>query len=151
MDFDIARPILSGVAGGILATLFGVLSRRWITKVCNGKDAKILVQENRVAIWLANTLFFCGLLAGIAIYQLELIPKDDLRGLGLALGGGSIVALPAILLLALVSGKSPKEAYVAFAISQGIPTALLSGILVLLVAIFAAAVASLLIQPAWVG
>lgn len=144
MDFEIARPLFSGLAGGILATFFCMLLRRWVPEVCNGKDASILMRENRVGVWLANALFFCGIAAGIAIYQLGLLPSSDWRGLALGVGGGSIVALSVLFLFALARGKSPKEAYVAFAIAQSTPIALLYGILMLSVAAFAAAAASLL-------
>lgn len=149
MDFEIARPLLSGLAGGVLATFFCMLLRRWVPEVCNGKDSAVLIRENRVAIWVANSLFFCGIAAGIAVYQLGLLPNSDWRGLALGVGGGSGLALSVLFLFALARGNSPKEAYVAFAIAQSTPSALLYGILMLSVATSAAAVTSLLADSGW--
>lgn len=149
MDLELARPILSGFAGGILAAFFCQLLSRWVPEVCNGKTASDLILENRKVIWLANALFFGGFLAGFAIYELELLPRSDWRGFALGLGGGSILALTVLFLLALFRGRSPKESYVAFAIAQSTPIALLYGILILSATSFAAALASLLSDASW--
>lgn len=144
MDFESIRPLFSGLVGGLLAILFCHVLSRWVPQVCNGKSAATLIRENRAAIWLANGFFFGGLLAGIAIYQLGFLPSDDWRGLALGAGGGSLAALGALAVLAFVTGHSPKEAYVAYAVSQKTPVVLVYGILMLCIASFAAAVASLL-------
>jgi hypothetical protein len=144
MEFESVRPVVSGVVGGLLAILFCHALSRWVPQVCNGKSAATLLRQYRVAIWLANGLFFLGLLAGIGVYWLGFFPNDDWRGLALGAGGGSIAALAVIAALTLVTGGSPKEAYVAYAISQKTPVALVYGILMLCAASFAAAVASLL-------
>ncbi len=144
MDFESIRPVFSGLVGGFLAILFCHALSRWVPQVCNGKSAATLIRENRVAIWLANALFFGGLLAGIAFYQLGFLPSSDWRGLALGAGGGSIAALVALPLLAFVTGHRPKEAYVAYAVSQKTPVVLVYGILMLCAASFTAAVTSLL-------
>lgn len=72
--------------------------------------------------------------------------KDDWRSAGLGIGGGCIAALAMLALVAKVSGHSPKEAYVAYAISQQTPMALLYGILVLGVVSFVMAGASLIFE-----
>lgn len=144
MDFESIRPVFSGVVGGALAIVFCHVLSRWVPQVCNGKSAATLIREYRVAIWLANALFFGGILAGIAIYQLGFLENSDWRGLALGAGGGSVAALLALPLLALAAGHSPKEAYVAFAVSQRAPMVLVYGILMLCSASFAAAVTSLL-------
>lgn len=149
MSFDIARPLASGLVGGIIAAFFCVLLSRWVPSVCNGKTTEVLARENRIAIWLANALFFLGFVAGIAIYQSGLLPSDDWRGLAVGVGGGSLLALAILFLFTLVQGRNPKEAYVAFAIAQSTPILLLYGILMLSIAAFAAAVASLLAGPGW--
>ncbi|WMJ68350.1 hypothetical protein [Stenotrophomonas sp. 24(2023)] len=144
MEFESIRPVFSGLAGGFLAILFCHALSRWVPRVCNGKRVATLVRENRAAIWLANGFFLGGLLAGIAIYQFGFLPDDDWRGIALGAGGGSIAALGELAVLALVAGRSPKEAYVAYAVSQKTPVVLIYGILILCTASFAAAVASLL-------
>jgi len=147
MSFDIARPLVSGLVGGIVAAFFCVLLSRWVPSVCNGKNTEMLARENRIAIWIANALFFLGFVVGIAIYQVGLLPNNDWRGLAVGVGGGSVLALAVLCLFSLVQGRNPKEAYVAFAIAQGTPILLLYGILMLSIAAFAAAVASLLASP----
>lgn len=144
MDFDLIRPVFSGLVGGVLAVFFCYALSRWVPQVCNGKSAETLIRENRAAIWIANALFLGGLLAGIAIYQLGFLPNDDWRGLALGAGGGSLAALLVLPLLALMMGRSPKEAYVAYAISLKTPVALVYGILMLCAVAFAAAFSSLL-------
>lgn len=144
MNFESIRPVFSGLGGGVLAILVCHALSRWVPEVCNGKSASTLIRENRAAIWLANGLFFVGLLAGISIYQFGFLPGDDWRGLALGAGAGSLAALGALAMLAFVTGHSPKEAYVAYAVSQKAPVVLVYGILMLCIASFAAAVASLL-------
>jgi hypothetical protein len=148
MSFDMARPLVSGLVGGIVAAFFCVLLSRWVPSVCNGKNTEMLARENRIAIWIANALFFLGFVVGIVIYQVGLLPNTVWRGLAVGGGGGgSLLALAILCLLTLVQGRNPKEAYVAFAIAQGTPILLLYGILMLSIAAFAAAVASLLAGP----
>lgn len=127
-----------------MAIFFCHALSRWVPKVCNGKSAATLIRENRAAIWLANGFFFGGLLAGIAIYQFGFLPSDDWRGLALGAGGGSLAALGSLAVLAFVTGRRPKEAYVAYAVSQKTPVVLVYGMLILCAASFAAAAASLL-------
>lgn len=127
-----------------MAILFCHALSRWVPQVCNGKSAATLIRENRVAIWIANVLFFGGILVGIAIYQLGFLASSDWRGIALGAGGGSVAALLALPLLAFATGRNPKEAYVAYAVSQRTPIVLVYGILMLCSASFAAAVTSLL-------
>jgi hypothetical protein len=143
MDFEISGPVFSGVLGASLAAGLCILLRRWVPEIYNGKNAATLVGENRAGLWLANSLFFCGIISGILIYQFGFLPKSDWRGLALGVGGGSIAALAALFLFALVRRKSPKETYVAFAIMQSTPNFLLYGMLILSIAAFAAAASSL--------
>jgi membrane-associated HD superfamily phosphohydrolase len=146
MEIESIRPILSGLLGGLLAIFFCNALSRWIPQICNGKSAEILIRENRVAIWLANALLFGGLIASIAIIQTGLLLNDDWRSAGLGAGGGCIAALAVLAAMALVTGHSPKEAYVAYAISQRTPMALLYGILVVGVVSFVVAGASVITE-----
>jgi hypothetical protein len=143
MDLQLLRPVISGLVGGLIAILFCRALARWVPEVCNGKKAETLISENRLGIWLANIFFFGGILAGIAIYQFGFLPNNDWRGFALGIGGGSICALIALLLMAMAAGRSPIEAYVAFAVSQQSPIAILYGGLVLCVTAFVSAAVSL--------
>ena len=131
MNFESIRPMLSGLAGGIIAIFVCRAIARWVPEVCNGKGSESLIQENRVGIWFANTFFFVGILAGIVIYQAGLLPNDDWRGLALGVGAGSAIALIMLPLPAILKGNSLKEAYVAYSISQKTPVVLLYGIFVM--------------------
>jgi hypothetical protein len=146
MDSEMVRPIFSGLFGGAIAMAFCRAVSRWVPEVCNGKMTVTLLRENRVGIWVANALFLCGFLVGIGIYQLGLLPNNDWRGLAIGVGGGSILAIAALPLLACFTGSSAKEAYVAFAVSQKTPIVILYGVLVLFIVVFAIATTALLFQ-----
>lgn len=146
MDLESVRPVFSGLVGGFIAIIFCRALARWVPEVCNGKNATTLIRENRFGIWFANISFFIGFLVGIAIYQLGFLLSSDWRGLALGVGGGSICALVVLPLMALAVGHSPKEAYVAFAVSQRTPIAIVYGVLVLCVGFFASAVVNLFMQ-----
>jgi len=143
MEFDSIRPIFSGLLGGLIAVVLCNWMSRWVPVVCNRKGVATLLRQNRIGIWLANILFFVGLIGGIAIYQLGYLPETDWRGLALGFGSGCLTALLILPASAILSGRSPKEALVAYAISQKTPTILLYGILCFGVACFGAAAASL--------
>jgi len=151
MDFESTRPVISGVVGGLLAAIFCRALARWVPEICNGKSSAMLLSENHVPIWIANSLFFSGILVGFALVQLRVLSDTDWRVIALGLGGGGIAALASLTLFALVRGGSAKEAYVAYAISQKCPAILLYGILVLLSAWFAAALLGLLAKTHWMG
>ncbi|MYN26850.1 hypothetical protein [Duganella levis] len=146
MEFESIRPIISGLLGGLLAIAFCIALARWVPRIFNGKNAETLIRQNRISIGIANFLLFLGLLVGICIYMSGFLLNDDWRGLALGAGGGSIAALAALPLVALVTGNRPKEAYVAFAISQKTPVPLLYGVLVLAVALFVTAATSLFMK-----
>ena len=143
MEFESTRPMISGLLGGLAAILFCAALARWVPRIFNGNNAETLIKQNRIGILIANLLLFLGVLLGIGTYMFGFFSNDDWRGLALGAGGGSIAALSALPLIALVMGHRPKEAYVAFAISQKTPVSLLYGLLVLAVALFVTAVASL--------
>lgn len=145
MNFESIRPLLSGLAGGKIAIFVCRAIARWVPEVCNGKGADALIQENRVGIWFANTFFFVGILVAIAIYQMGFLANDDWRGGALGVGAGSLIALILLPLPTLWRGNSPKEAYVAYAISQKTPIVLLYGIFVMCVFFFTVAVADLFV------
>lgn len=144
MDFELMRPMISGVLGGLFAMIFCRALAGWIPQICNGKSAETILRENRVLILVANALFFCGILIGFALSQFGLLSDADWRAVALGLGGGSAAALISLPLLATIRGSSPKEAFVAFAISQNVPPILLYSVLILLSAWFAAAISTVL-------
>jgi hypothetical protein len=87
----------------------------------------------------ASSAAHMGLIGGVYSY-------DELHGLGLGFGGGSIGALAILPLFAVLTGRRVKEAYVAYAISQQTPILLLYGIFVCFTACFVIAVVDLLLR-----
>lgn len=141
MEWDSIRPVLSGSLGGTLAVLLCRALSRWIPRTCNGKHARTLVREYRWGIRCANLAVFAGLIGGISIYQCGYLPADDWRGLALGVGAGSLLALVSLSVAGLAR-RSPREALVAFAMSQSLPLPLLYALAVAAIAAFAAAAAS---------
>lgn len=121
MEFESIRPVLSGVAGGIIATW---LTSRWSRRLPsrhNGKSRDALLRQNRPAIWTANTLFFLGLIFGVALYRIGGFDNTDWRPLGLGFGLASVLPLLAIFIVSILSGRDPRAGYVAFSFGQGMP------------------------------
>ena len=121
MEIESLRPVLSGVAGGIIATW---LTSRWSRRLPsshNGKSRGALLRQHRPAIWTANTLFFIGLIVGVALYQIAGFESTDWRPLGLGFGLASVMPLLAIFVVSIISGRDPRGAYVAFSFGQGMP------------------------------
>lgn len=108
MEFESIRPVLSGVAGGIIATW---LTSRWSRRLPsrhNGKSRDALLRQHRPAIWTANTLFFLGLIFGVALYRIGGFDHTDWRPLGLGFGLASVLPLLAIFIVSILSGRDPR-------------------------------------------
>ena len=121
MEFESIRPVLSGVAGGIIATW---LTSRWSRRLPsrhNGKSRDTLLRQHRPAVWTANTLFFAGLVFGVLLYRIGGFDSSDWRPLGLSFGLASVLPLIAIFAVSIISGRDPREGYVAFSLGQGTP------------------------------
>ncbi|WP_377154432.1 hypothetical protein ACFJIX_20760 [Roseateles sp. UC29_93] len=142
-EFETLRPVISGVLGGAAAMVFCAAVARWVPTVSNGKNAATLVRENRVAILVCNAIIFSGLLVGIGLYQTGIFAHNDWRGLALSVGGGSALGLLTLPLQALAARRNPREAYVAYAISQRTPIVVLYAILILVIVPAAVALSSL--------
>jgi hypothetical protein len=137
-------PAVSGAIGGALATLLCSAWAKWVPTVCNRKGADTLLRQNRVGITLSNVLFFAGLGLAIAVYAGGCFPDNDWRGLGLGAGFAFTAPLVVLPLSALLTGRDPREALVAFAISQKTPMVALYLLLVSGAIMLAVSVASLL-------
>lgn len=121
MEFSSLSPVLSGVAGGIIATWLTSHWSRRLPSRHNGKSRALLLRQHRPAIWTANTLFFLGLIFGVALYRVGGFENTDWRPLGLGFGLASVLPLLAILAVSVICGRDPREAYVAFSLGQGMP------------------------------
>jgi len=121
MEFDSVRPILSGLAGAAIA---GWLATRWARTLPHGyrsKSREQLLKDHRVAVYTANTLFLAGLFLGIGLYKLGGYESTDPWPMAIGFGVASAAPLLALVAIPSLSGKSVKEAYVAFAWGQGTP------------------------------
>jgi hypothetical protein len=137
-------PAVSGAIGGALATLLCSAWAKWVPTVCNRKGADTLLRQNRAGIILANVLFFVGLGLAIAVYVWGYFPSNDWRGFGLGAGFAFTAPLVVLPLSALIFGRDPREALVAFAISQKTPMVALYLLLISGAAMFVASLTSLL-------
>ena len=135
-------PVVSGLVGGVLATLLCSAWSRWVPEVCNRKSASVLLRQNRPAIWTVNAIFFAGIGLALWLYNTDYFPSNDWRGLGFGLGIGCASVFLILPLFSLVGGRSPKEAFVAYAIAQRTPIFVLYTILVFGVSGLVASLAS---------
>ncbi|WP_338771157.1 hypothetical protein [Massilia sp. METH4] len=147
MEFEVLRPFISGALGGVLAVGLCALLRRWVPEVCGIKSARILVEENRLAIWLANGCFALGFVCAFVLYSRGIFATSDWRGFAIGVGGGSVLTILTLFIVPLLLGRRPKEALVAFSISHSTPIILLYGILFVAVVAFAVASASVGVLP----
>ena len=143
MDFTEYRPILSGLLGGLVATILCAAWSKWLPRGMNGKAADILLLQHRVAVRLANAAFLAGI--GIALYMYVWggYVSNDWRPI--ALGTGISLTAPLVILPLVAWSRrcSAGEAYVAFALNQRMPVFVLYPLLVVGVALLAFAIAKL--------
>ena len=143
MEFESIRPAISGVLGGMIATWLTARWARNLPSSYNFKSLEALLKQHRPTIWVANILFFAGIICGVALYPMGDFADTDPRPLLWGFGLASVLPLLAIALISLVSGRNIKEAYVAFALGQGSPLWATYGILGAGVVAFIFAVAGL--------
>lgn len=131
MEFHEYRPIISGLLGGLIATLICAAWARWLPKGANGKAPETLLLQHRLAIRFANAAFFAGISLALYLYGWGGYESHDWRPI--ALGAGMAFAGP-IFVLPLVAWSrrcSAAEAYIAFALNQKTPTLVLYPVLAL--------------------
>jgi len=63
------QPFISGLMGGIISLLIGVLISKWTPKSFNEKSAECLLEENKASILVANLTFWIGILSTLFLYQ----------------------------------------------------------------------------------
>jgi hypothetical protein len=123
MSFETIRPILSGIAGALLAGWLTTKWARWVSVGVGRKGRERLLQEHKVTIRVANVLSFTGFLAALLCYWTGWLSDHDWRGLGL--GAGLMAFLPIAFITVVFASRGPemiKECLVTYAVSQKIPT-----------------------------
>ena len=121
MDLVTLRPIISGAIGAAISLL---LMRRWaktLPQVYASKPVEQITAENRMAVSVGNALFFLGLVIAVALYQFGGYDSKDWFPLAVGFGFAGVMPLVAIPLVAILTGRSPMEAFAAFSIGQGVP------------------------------
>lgn len=124
-------PILSGIVGGVLGMAICSAWSRWIPQECSRKDRSTLLRQNRAAIWTVNGCFWAGIGLALWFYSSGYFSRTDWRGLGIGFGLGCASVFVVLPLFALVGGRNPREAFVAYAIAQKSPIIVLYTILAL--------------------
>lgn len=114
-------PAVSGVVGGIIATGLVAYWARGLQTHYRGWSRAALRRRHRTTIRVANTLFFAGLLGGVALYPLGGFASNDHRPAFLGFGFASLLPLLALIVIPLLTGRNIREAFVAFAVGQGAP------------------------------
>ena len=143
MDLASIRPVLSGAAGGAIATLLVSYWSRRLPTSYGSKPRAILLHQHRAAVWAANTLFLTGVCIGVALYPIGGFADTDVRPMLWGFGLASVLPLLSIYLVSAFSRRNIKEAFVAFSWGQGSPIWATYGVLGAGVVAFAFAVASL--------
>lgn len=110
----------------------------------DGKSAQMLVDENRLAIRIANVLSLLGILGGLALYQVGGFAHNDWRPLALGFGFALTAPLLVLPIVALARRANVRYCMVAYAISQGMPVVIIFGLLVLGLPLFLAGLLYLL-------
>lgn len=129
MEFEDVRPYISGLAGGLIATLLGVYWARRAPRTIRGKSREWLADTYRLSIFWANGALMTGILGSLALYVFGLFADNQWEPLGLGFGGGCVGALIALTLVPLLTRGSPRDAFSAYAISQKTPAPILYSIL----------------------
>jgi len=121
MDIQSWGPAGSGVVGGIIATWLVAYWARGLQTHFRGWSRAALRRRHRTTIRVANALFFVGLLGGLALYPLGGFASNDHRPAFLGFGLASLLPLLALIVIPFLTGRSVREAFVAFALGQGAP------------------------------
>lgn len=144
VNFDDIRPVFSGLVGGAIAVWLSNRLSRWMPSALDGKSAQALVDENRSAIRFANFASLFGILGVLVLYQLGGFAHNDWRPLALGLGFAFAAPLLVLPIVALATRTNIRHCMVAYAISQGMPVAVIYGLLVLGLPLFFAGLLYLL-------
>jgi hypothetical protein len=114
-------PIISGLAGALIAYL---LVRRWARSLPQIYESKLIAQvtrEHRAAVVVANVLFFVGLGIALAMYQFGGYDPMDWIPIAVGFGFAFLAPVTALVTMARLKGRDPREALAAFSIGQGLP------------------------------
>jgi hypothetical protein len=144
MDISALRPVLSGLIGAAIAVWALRKVAKWVPTTCGGRPISEVTYKHRWKVRSANTVGFAALLGGVALYKFDVFPNNDWHGLGLAFGAACM--LPALILTVTSILEGPdaiRESFVAYAVGQDTPPALLNGIMAAGIIVFFVTVGSM--------
>jgi hypothetical protein len=144
MDVEAFRPVISGALGGVAAALFCSVWAKWVPEAVGRKSRAWLAHTYRRAIAAADSVLVLGICSSPALYWFAGSGDQDWRAPCLGIGGSCVAALLLLAAMPLLTGGSPRDAYVGYAVSRRMPIPVLFGIHVTGAALFAAALGSLL-------
>ncbi|MCW6027186.1 hypothetical protein K4043_04080 [Stenotrophomonas sp. SRS1] len=121
MDIHSWGPAGSGVVGGIIATWLVAYWARGLQTQYRGWSRAALRRRHRTTIRVANILLLVGLFSGLALYLVGGVASNDHRPAFLCFGLSSLLPLLALIVIPFLTGRSMREAFVAFALGQGAP------------------------------
>jgi hypothetical protein len=132
IGFEFIRPVLSGLIGGVITIWLLKKLASSVPETCGLKTADELTRENKPKILACNILFFATIAIGVALYRFGYFDRNDWRGLLLIFGLATVAPMLFLVLSAIGGGSQRvKEAFVAYAIAQRVPPAVLYGCLTL--------------------
>ena len=100
---DYIRPFFSGIMGAIAVFLLARIFCRLFPDLYSGEGLEQIRCEFGRKIRIANILSVLGFCTGLSLYFLNLLPRNDWRGFGLALG--LTAAFPLLYLFIFSDGK----------------------------------------------
>lgn len=133
MDFDIIRPIISGLIG---ATIVGWLALKWSKRLphaSNQPKQQKLAREQKGVILVANTGAGIALATGLILYFGGIVDDRDWRGFGLMMGFMAFLPSLVIILSNLRGGvRKIYEGFMAYSLAQRTPPFLLFTLMILM-------------------
>lgn len=146
MSFDDVRPILTGALAALVALAIGRVMAKLLPDTVSGKSAEALLRENRVPIQIAHGMFVAGFVAVIVMYRGLGFADNDWRPLGIGFGFAFSAPLAGVLVAALATGRSAREALAAYSLSQRMPLLLMYAVSAMGVFALTTSIASLIQQ-----
>jgi hypothetical protein len=126
------RPVLSGIAGGLIAWWLTAKWKRWVPTQVGTKDKSTLVAENRWRVLVANSMFFGVLIIGILVFSSGKVEPTNWAAGGLVFGMAFVSPVAFLYISTVHLGpQRVQEVFVAFAINQRTPMIVLYGLVAL--------------------
>ena len=126
------RPVLSGIAGGLIAWWVTAKWSHWIPNQVGAKDKRTLISENRWRVLVANAMFLGVLLIGIWAFKSGNVEPTNWAAAGLVFGLAFVLPVAFLCLSTVHLGSQRvQEVFVALAINQRTPMVVLYGLVAL--------------------